>query len=286
MSAGAPSDGAMSPEQAAATKQCCARLYESEIVSLLLGDSFHPGGVALTERLGLLLDLTPNSHVVDAASGKGASALFLAQRFGCRVSGFDLSQQNVDRATAEAVRQGLSGRVRFERGDVERLPLEDESVDAIICECAFCTFPDKPAAARQFARVLRRGGRVGLSDITRAPGPSDELNDLMAWIACLADARSSEAYGAWLTDAGLTITAIEPRDDVLRELVRAIGTRLFATEVLVGLKKIDLPGIDLEAAKRMAHQALVAVNEGRLGYAIVCAVRESLSQAPGPDAAA
>ena len=274
MSAGAPSKGAMSPEQAAATKQCCARLYESEIVSLLLGDSFHPGGVALTERLGLLLDLTPDSHVVDAASGKGASAIFLAQRFGCRVSGFDLSQQNIDRATAEAARQGLSGRVRFERGDVERLPLEDESVDAITCECAFCTFPDKPAAARQFARVLRRGGRVGLSDITRAPGPSDELNDLMAWIACLAGARSSEAYGAWLTDAGLTITTIETRDDVLKELVRAIGTRLFATEVLVGLKKIDVPGIDLEAAKRMAHQALVAVNEGRLGYAIVCAVRE------------
>ena len=180
------------------------------------------------------------------------------------------------------MRQGLSGRVRFQRGDVERLPLEDDSVDAIICECAFCTFPDKPAAARQFARVLRRGGRVGLSDITRASDPSYELNDLMAWIACLADARSSGAYGAWLTDAGLTITAIETHDDVLRELVRAIGTRLFATDVLVGLKKIDLPGIDLEAAKRMAHQALVAVNTGRLGYAIVCAVRESLSQAPGP----
>lgn len=274
MSAGARSERAMSPDQAAVTKQCCARLYESEIVSLLLGDSFHPGGVALTERLGVLLDLAPDSRVVDAACGKGASAIFLAQRFGCRVSGFDLSQQNVDRATAEAARQGLSGRVRFERGDVERLPLEDESVDAIICECAFCTFPDKPTAARQFARVLRRGGRVGLSDITRAPGPSDELNDLMAWIACLADARSSEAYGAWLIDASLTITATETRDDVVRDLVRAIGTRLFATDVLVGLKKIDVPGIDFEAAKRMAHQALVAVNEGRLGYAIVCAVRE------------
>lgn len=270
MSAG----GAMDPAHAAETKRCCARIYESDIVSLLLGDSFHPGGVALTERLGEMLKLTPDTHLVDAASGRGTSALLLAQRFSCRVTGFDLSRQNVDRATTEAARLGLTDRVRFEYGDVECLSLADESVDAIICECAFCTFPDKSAAARQFARVLRHGGRVGLSDITRAPGRPEELNDLMAWIACLADARSTETYAAWLTDAGLRITAIEPRDDALRELVRMIGTKLFATEVLAGLKKIDVPRIDIDAAKRMARQALVAIDEGRLGYAIVCAVRE------------
>ena len=275
MSAGASSDGAMSLDQADLAKQCCARLYESDIVSLLLGESFHPGGLALTERLGHMLELTPDSHLVDAASGTGASALFLARRFGCRVSAFDLSRQNVERATAEAARQGFSDRVQFECGDVERLPLGDESVDAVICECAFCTFPDKPGAARELARVVRPGGRVGLSDITRAPGRADELNDLMAWIACLADARSSETYAALLTGAGLTITAVEPHDEALREMVRAVGARLFAADVLAGLKKIVLPGINLEVAKRMAHQALVAVNEGRLGYAIVCAVRPS-----------
>ena len=275
MNAGAPLDGAMSLDQADLAKQCCARLYESDIVSRLLGDSFHPGGLALTERLGHILELTPDSHLVDAASGTGASALFLARRFGCRVSGFDLSRQNVERATVEAARQGLSDRVQFECGDVERLPLGDESADAIICECAFCTFPNKAGAAREFARVVRPGGRVGLSDITRAPGRSDELNDLMAWIACLADARSSETYAAWLTGAGLTITAVEPHDEALREMVRAVAARLFAAEVLAGLENVELPGINFEAAKRMAHQALVAVDQGRLGYAIVCADRES-----------
>lgn len=274
MSAGAPLDGAMEPEKADATKQCCARLYESDIVSLLLGDSFHPGGVALTERLGHILELTRESHVVDAASGRGTSALFLAQRFGCRVWGFDLSRQNVERATAEAARQGLSGRAQFACGDVERLPLADESVDAIICECAFCTFPDKPAAVRQFARALRRGGRVGLSDITRAPGRPQELNDLMAWIACLADARSTETYASWLTEAGLTVTIAEPHDGALREMVCAIGSRLFAAEVLAGLNKLDLANIDLDAAKRMARQALTAIDEDRLGYVVLCAVRD------------
>jgi arsenite methyltransferase len=255
-------------------KQCCARLYESDLATLLLGESFHPGGVALTERLGLLLNLTSDSHVVDVASGRGTSAFHLARRFGCRVSGFDLGQQNVDRAMAEAARLGLGDRVRFECGDAEHLPLADESVDAVICECAFCTFPDKPQAAREFARVLRAGGRVGLSDVTRTPDTSDELNDMMAWIACLADACSAETYAAWLVDAGFAVTVTEAHGNRLRELVGEIGRRLCATEVLVALKRIDLPGIDFEAAKRVARQARVAVERGHIGYAIVCAAKD------------
>ena len=70
-------------------KQCCARLYESDFAKMLLGDSFHPGGVKLTERLGTLVGLTSQSRVLDIASGKGTSALFLAERFGCEVIGID-----------------------------------------------------------------------------------------------------------------------------------------------------------------------------------------------------
>ena len=273
MSPDAPVGGTLGPEQAAQVKQCCARLYESELVTRLLGDSFHPGGTALTERLGQMLGLTPGSYVLDAASGRGTSAVLIAQQFGCAVVGVDLSDHHVHRATAEIDRLGLAHRVRFEVGDAERLPLDDASVDAIICECAFCTFPDKPAAAREFARVLKPGGRLGLSDITRGPGPPGELADLMAWIACLADARSANSYAEWLTDAGLTDVKVEHHDHVLLEMIRGIGSRLFATEVLAGLKKIDVSGIDLAAARRMTRQALNAVTQNRLGYALVCATK-------------
>jgi arsenite methyltransferase len=261
------------PADPAELKQCCARLYESDVVRRLLGESFHPGGTALTERLGLVLGLSQESQVLDAASGNGTSALFLAQRFGCRVIGVDLGAENVHRATAEANRLGLSDRVRFEVGDAERLPLNDSAVDAVVCECAFCTFPDKPRAAREFARVLRPGGRVGLSDITRTPGPPGELSDLMSWVACLGDARSAATYAEWLAGAGLIDAVVEPHDDALVEMIRGIGVRLFATEVLAGVGKLDIAGIDLVAAKRMLQQTNAAVAQRRLGYAIVCTTK-------------
>lgn len=261
----------MSADPAGDVKRCCARLYESDVVRLLLGDSYHPGGLELTERLGALLQLQPHDHLVDVASGTGASALHLAGRFGCRVTGFDLGALNVDRANAAAAEAGLAERVRFHVGDAERLPLEAGAADALICECAFCTFPDKPQAAREFARVLRPGGRVGLSDVTRAHDTSGEFDDLMAWIACLADARSADTYASWLTDAGFAVFAVETRDEAVREMVRNIGTRLFAVDVLAALKKVDLAGVNLETAKRMTKQARAAVEHGRIGYAIVCA---------------
>jgi arsenite methyltransferase len=261
------------PAAANEVKQCCARLYESEIVRHLLGESFHPGGTALSERLGTLLDLSPEHVVLDAASGNGTTALFLARRFGCRVVGVDLGTENVARATTEAERLGLADRVRFQVGDAELLPIDDSAVDAVICECAFCTFPDKARAAREFARVLKPGARVGLSDITRSPGQHGEFADLMAWVACLADARPAASYVDWLTDAALTEVIVENHDEALREMIRGIRTRLFATEVLAGLGKLDLAGIDINAAKRLTKEAVAAIADGRLGYAVVCATK-------------
>jgi len=108
-------------------KACCAMLYESDWAGLLLGDSYHPGKLQLTERLGRLLDLQPGQRVLDVASGRGTSALFLAERFGCQVVGVDLAGEIVKDANARAIEAGLESMVRFEKGDGERLPFDDES---------------------------------------------------------------------------------------------------------------------------------------------------------------
>jgi ubiquinone/menaquinone biosynthesis C-methylase UbiE len=251
-------------------KQCCARLYESDFAKMLLGDSFHPGGLKLTERLGTLLGLSSQSRVLDIASGKGTSALFLAERFGCEVLGIDYSGQNVEEASATAATKGMDARVSFRTGDAERLPVAESSFDAIICECAFCTFPDKPAAAGELARVLRGGGQVGLSDLTRGPVLPKELDGLLAWIACIADAQPVETYVQYLRTAGFRVEATELHDEALLEMVNQIRMKLLGAEIMVGLKKLDLPDIDLSTAKQMAQAATTAIRQGTLGYAVVC----------------
>jgi arsenite methyltransferase len=232
------------PAGGEALKQCCAKLYESDLAKILLGDSFHPGGLLLTERLGSLLGLTPEKRVLDVASGKGTSALFLAERFGCQVVGLDYGGQNVANANEFAGTKSLADRVHFECGDAERLPFLDASFDAVLCECAFCTFPNKIGAAREFARVLRPGGRVGLSDLTRGPVLPKELDSILAWIACIADAQTVESYSDYLRSADFALAKIELHDEALAQMVQQIRMKLLGAEVLVGLKKLALPGVD------------------------------------------
>jgi len=257
-------------------KSCCANLYESDLARLLLGDSFHPGGLALTQRLGELLNLQPGQRVLDVAAGQGTSAIFLAQHFGCEVVGIDFSAESVRIATGRAAEAGLSGLTRFEQGDAESLDYAPGSFDAIICECAFCTFPDKTAAAGGFARLLKPGGRVGLSDLTRTGPLPPELAGLLAWIACIADARPVAEYVAYLEEARLAVSQIEPHNAALAELVRNIRTRLLGAELLLKLKKLELPpGIDFEQAKCLAHHATGAVQTGKLGYTVVVGTKRS-----------
>src|SRR3990172_10225386 len=100
--------GQIEPPKAVEIKTCCARLYASDWAHALLGDSFHPGGVALTERLGSFLNIRPGKHLLDVASGKGSSAIYLAQRYGCEVVGVDYSQDLIAEATAAAEETGLA----------------------------------------------------------------------------------------------------------------------------------------------------------------------------------
>jgi ubiquinone/menaquinone biosynthesis C-methylase UbiE len=252
-------------------KACCAAVYESDWARLLLGDSFHPGGLALTEHLGVLAGLDWSQYVLDVASGTGASAIFLNERFGCQIVGIDYSQVSVTAANLAANEVGQAPQVRFEMGDSERLPFEDNSFDAIICECAFCTFPDKPTAAAEFFRVLKPGGRLGLSDITRTGPLPEELEGLLGWISCIADAQPVDQYQDYLISAGLNVDQVEIHDESLHQTAIDLQTKLLGGEMLVKLNRIDLPDVDFRQARRIARSASKAIREGKLGYALVVA---------------
>jgi arsenite methyltransferase len=189
------------------------------------------------------------------------------------VIGLDYSGRNIEAAKRDANERGLGERVTFYCGDAERLPFADGSLDAIVCECALCTFPNKQSAAAEFARVLRAGGRLGLSDLTRQGALPTELEGLASWVACIADARPLAEYTALLTVAGLKIMAMEAHNGALLDFVNQIRTRLLATEVMLGLNKLSLPKFDPEIVKDFTRRALSAISTGKIGYAIVTAAK-------------
>lgn len=256
-------------------KACCATAYSSDLVAMLLGESYHPGGSTLTRRLAIALELRAGQAVLDVASGRGASALTITNEYDVTVTGVDLSSANVALSNGAAQAGGVADRVRFELGDAEKLPCPDRAFDAVVCECALCTFPDKPAAAREFARVLKPGGRVGITDVTadrdRLP---PELSTLGAWIACVADARPATEYADILNDAGLRVAGIEHHDAAISRMIDQIEARLQFLR-LTSRSKLQAYGVDADNAGPALEAARTALADGVLGYALLIAERPS-----------
>ncbi|MGH4017276.1 MAG: methyltransferase domain-containing protein, partial [Pseudonocardiaceae bacterium] len=187
------------------------------------------------------------------------------------VDGVDLGESTVECARAAADKAGLSGKVRFHLGDAERLPLPGNTFDALVCECAFCTFPDKATAAAEFARVLRPGGRVGITDVTvTETGLPAELTTLAAWVACIADARSVREYTEILADAGLRTTGTEAHDDAIARMIDQIEVRISVLR-MTAADRLTEAGVDVDAVLRYTALAKQAVADGLLGYALLVA---------------
>lgn len=254
-----------------AAKSCCASVYGVDLVSLFLGESYHPGGVELTRRLAEQLDLQPGEHVLDIASGIGTTAVLLAAERDVEVVGVDLGATQVAKAAARAATAGVTDRATFRVGDAERLPLPDASFDAVLSECAFCTFPDKPTAAAEAARVLRPGGRLGLTDVWLDPDRLEpELLGLAGRIACIADARPIDDTRRLLEDAGLRVDHVERHDDALAATVEIVETRLRA------LRLVDLPLLrtfNLRRGIELTRRVADVVARGDAGYLLLTATK-------------
>ncbi|HEX5302492.1 MAG TPA: arsenite methyltransferase [Streptosporangiaceae bacterium] len=173
-------------------------------------------------------DLQPGETVLDLGSGGGIDVLLSARRVGPagKAYGLDMTEEMLDLARANA-RQAGAENVEFLRGQIEAIPLPDRSVDVIISNCVINLSTDRPAVFAESYRVLRPGGRLGISDILAEDHLTPaQRRERGAQAGCIAGAPSFTEYRDGLTRAGFTGIVITPAhrvgDGVHSAIIRAV----------------------------------------------------------------
>jgi arsenite methyltransferase len=155
-----------------------------------------------------IANLREGEIVVDLGSGGGLDVFLAAAKVGPkgRAIGIDMTPEMIElarRNAAKRVADGAPDNVEFHLSTIDRLPLEESSVNCVISNCVINLAPDKSAVFREIARVLKPGGRLAVSDIALKKALPQELgNDLLAYVGCIAGAISIEEYRNGLANAG------------------------------------------------------------------------------------
>ncbi|WP_276259033.1 arsenite methyltransferase [Haloglomus litoreum] len=160
-----------------------------------------------------IAELSEGESVLDLGSGGGFDCFLAAREVGPagQVIGVDMTPEMVERARAN-VEANEASNVSFRLGEIEHLPVADESIDVIISNCVVNLSPDKPRVFREAYRVLRPGGRIAISDVVlTATIPEARRADPTSVAACVAGAVAIPELETMLTDAGFTDVSIEPK---------------------------------------------------------------------------
>src|SRR2546423_1645801 len=159
-------------------------------------------------------NLRAGETVVDLGSGGGLDVFLAAAKVGPtgRAIGIDMTPEMVElaRRNAAKVNDGAGdSNAEFHLATIDKLPLEDNSIDCVISNCVINLAPDKPAVFREIARVLKPGGRLAVSDIAlKKPLPPEVSSDIMAYVGCIAGAIMIEDYQQGVTDGGFAQRAV------------------------------------------------------------------------------
>ncbi len=159
-----------------------------------------------------LAELKPGETVLDLGSGGGIDVLLSARRVGPtgKAYGLDMTDEMLALAEENKRKAGVTN-VEFLKGEIERIPLPDASVDVIISNCVINLSADKDQVLREAFRVLRPGGRFAVSDVvTRGEVPAEIRKSVLLWAGCVAGALDESEYRAKLAAAGFDAVEVEP----------------------------------------------------------------------------
>lgn len=188
-----------------------------------------------------LADLNPGEVVLDLGSGGGIDVLLSAKRVGPtgKAYGLDMTDEMLELARQNQREAGLEN-VEFLKGEIENIPLPDESVDVIISNCVINLSTDKDQVLREAFRVLKPGGRFAVADmIARGTLPEAVKKHLELWAGCVAGALEENEYKLKLLKAGFTDVDLE----VVRTYTEQDAAEILPPEVMVELTKEQSSGV-------------------------------------------
>jgi arsenite methyltransferase len=226
---------------------CCRASVGTDLISSNLYSDQETGALpeaAVAASLGCgnptaLAELKPGEMVLDLGSGGGIDVLLSARRVGPagKAYGLDMTDEMLALARENQRKAGVAN-VEFLKGEIEAIPLPDNSVDVIISNCVINLSGDKDAVLRETFRVLKPGGRFAVSDVViRGVVPEALRRDMLLWVGCIAGALEEDDYRAKLGAAGFEAVTVEPtriyRVADAREFLTRKGVDVNAVAALV-----------------------------------------------------
>ncbi len=208
---------------------CCGDVKTEAAFSESLGYSIQelksiPEGADLNIGCGnpvAIASLKPGQVVLDLGSGGGLDCFLAAQKVGEKglVIGVDMTPEMIKRARENAVTAGFNN-VEFRLGEIELLPVADNSVDVIISNCVINLSPEKKKVLQEAYRVLKPGGRLAISDIVAIKAMPEEIQkDLTLYVGCISGAALVTDLERMLQETGFVEIKIEPKEQA-REIIQ------------------------------------------------------------------
>jgi arsenite methyltransferase len=215
-------------QAASCGEACCTDgSVGTELYSALERDELPDAAVMASLGCGnplAVADLHEGDRVLDLGSGGGIDVLLSAKRVGPtgRAFGLDMTDEMLTLAQRNAAEAGATN-VEFLKGQIEAIPLPAGSVDVVISNCVVNLAADKPSVFREIARVLRPGGRIGISDIVAEDSLTPEQRgERGSFVGCIAGALSFSEFEAGLHEVGLRDVSVTPTHSVADGMHSAI----------------------------------------------------------------